>query len=252
MFETSTVRARTQAAGGRLTLLTVSLIAHSAVIIGAIAFSIASVDFPTTAPDAYELAPVFSAIQPPPPLGTPNARPAQAQQPRPATPPPAAPSQITAPPAIPDTITPVDASSTGPVDPTATTTGEIGTPGQPWGVKDSIGEIDAPPSVPSSPPAVEERIYQPSEVKAPVLIRKVEPVYPPIYVRVGVPSTVILRCVIDKNGHVRSQEILKSGRTPFDEAVIAAVQQWRYAPASLRGIAVDSYLDVTVRFEVRR
>lgn len=252
MFETSVIQARAQAAGGRLSLLTMSVIAHSAVIIGAIAFSIANVNFPTAAPDAYEEAPVFVPVTVPPPLGNPNGgRPPQPEPQKQATPPPA-PTQITAPASVPENITPVAGPPSPSNDATGPSTGTVPGPvGQPWGVEHSIGDVDAPPVADAAPP-VEDKIYQPYEVKAPVLLRKVDPIYPQIFVHAGIPATVVVRCIIDKNGHVRDAQVVTSGKKPFDDAVIAAVQQWRYNPASLRGEAVDSYLDVTVHFSVRR
>jgi protein TonB len=251
MFETSVVQARNQAAGGRLSLLTVSVIAHSAVILGAIAFSIASVDFPTAAPDAYEEAPVFIPVRIPPPLGDPNGgKPEQPAQQKAATPPPA-PTQITAPSQVPENVVPLDTPSTAVAESDGPPAGTVPGPvGRPDGVKDSIGGLDGPPIVNAAPP-VENRIYQSYEVKPPILLSKIDPAYPHIFVHAGIPSTVVLRCIIDRNGHVRDPEIVVSGRKPFDDAVIAAVQLWRYNPASLRGTAVDSYLDVTVHFTVR-
>jgi TonB family protein len=248
MFETSVIQARAQAASGRLSLLTISLIAHSAVIVGAIAYSIASVDFPSSAPDAYEHAPVFVSLRIPPPLGIPDGgAKREPQQQKQSTPPPQ-PAQITAPSTVPETITPGTAAES-----TAPSTGIVDGPvGVPWGVKDSIGDMDAPPIVNTLPPPVEEKIYQPHEVKAPVLLHKVDPLYPRIFQRAGMAATVVIRCVIDKNGHVRDPQVVVSGKKPFDDEVINAVQQWRYTPASLRGEAVDSYLDVTVHFEVKR
>jgi periplasmic protein TonB len=248
MFETSVIQARAQVAGGRYSLLTISLFAHSAVILGVIAFSIASVEFPVTAPDAYENAPAFRSVIVPPPLGRPDA-PQQAQVQRQA-PVPARPVQDAAPSAVPDEVIPVQAATNVAGDATGPATGP-GTIGVPEGVDGSVGDLNNIPIVASAPP-VEEKIYQPHEVKAPVLLRKIDPVYPNAFVRAAIQATVVVRCIIDKDGQVHSPEIVHSGMKPFDDAVIAAVQQWRYTPASLRGVAVDSYLDVTVRFTVRR
>jgi periplasmic protein TonB len=249
MFETSVIQARAQVAGGRYSLLTISLIAHSAVILGVIAFSIASVEFPVAAPDAYEKAPVFMPLIVPPPLGRPDA-PQQAQAQRQAAPVPVRPVQDAAPNTVPDEVIPMQAATNVPGDATGPSTGP-GTIGVPEGVDGSVGDLNSIPIVASAPP-VEEKIYQPYEVKAPVLLRKIDPIYPNAFVRAAMQATVVVRCVIDKNGQVHSPEVLTSGMKPFDDAVIAAVQQWRYTPASLRGVAVDSYLDVTVRFTVRR
>ena len=254
MFETSVVRAQAAAARGRYSLLTISLMAHSAVIVGALAVSVATVDFPRTAPDEVASAPVFMPVQIPPPLGTPDGgRHAEPQpQQQPATPPPPV-NQITAPPTVPETVTPVQSTSisgtsenTGPS--TGTTEGPIGVP---WGTDGSVGDLNAPPvSMPAAPP--EQKIYEAGgEVKAPQLIRRVEPTYPPALQKMRLSGTVVLRCIIDKNGNVRDAKVVYSSHQAFADAVVKSLDGWRYKPASMRGDAVDCYLDLTVNFGVR-
>lgn len=253
MFETSVVRVQAQARKGRLSLLTISVIAHSAVVIGAIAVSIASVDFPTNAPDEFGQAPVFMPVRIPPPLGNPNGgapRPQPAAQP--AVTPPQQPNQITAPAVIPPDIPSVDAPSNGP----ATTTGgdSIGTVpgpvGEIWGTDGSTGDLGGPPGPATTQQPVEEKIYEVHEVKAPVLLRRVAPPYPQQLVSTRMKATVVVRCIIDRNGRVRDPQILRPALPPFNAAVIDAVQQWRYTPGSRNGIAVETYLSVTVTFAV--
>ena len=254
MFETSVVHAQTTAARGRFGLLTISLIAHSAVIIGAVAVSVASVDFPEAAPDEVASAPIFMPVtMPPPPLGRPDGGAAPAQ-PKPAvTPPPAPrPNEVTAPPEIPEDVPTLEAPGTG--DPTstnastATSTDPLGVP---WGTKDSIGDLNNPPAVVDVPP-IEEKIYRiAGEVKAPVLLQRVEPGYPEIMRKSGLTATVIAECIIDKNGRVREIRVISNTMPPFNDAVIKAVQQWRYRPGSLRGEAVEVFLTVTVRFGIK-
>ncbi len=256
MFETSVVRARPQAATGRFSLLSVSVVAHTAVVFGAVAVSVASVDFPAIAPDEYSRAPAFAAIQIPPPLGTPDggARPQAAQQ-QPVQPRPVPVNQITAPATVPETVTPVDAPSNGSGDTDAGSGGTIPGPiGVPWGTENSIGDLDAPPlvDVPAQP-RVEEKIYQPHEVVAPVLVRRVDPRYPPAFVRTGEPATVVVRCIIDKNGNVRDAEVVvPAPMAPFNTEVLSVLPQWKYKPATYAGRPVDSYLMLTVHFAVKR
>lgn len=250
MFETSMVQARALPSRGKVTLLTVSLIAHSAVIVGAVAIGIASTQFPTKAPDAFERAPWLMPVSVPPPLGNPNAggpRPAQPQQSKPAP----LPAQPVAPATVPETITPMQSQSTGNDVADGPVTGEPGPIGVPWGVKDSIGDIDAPPaSVPQAP--VENKIYTIHEVKAPVILVRVEPTYPPALARAGARGKVLVHCVIDRNGRVREPEIVYSSMQPFADSVLRALKGWRYQPASRNGEAVDCYLDVTVDFGIVR
>lgn len=256
MFETSVVRARTQAATGRFSLLSVSVVAHTAMVFGAVAVSVASVDFPAIAPDEYSRAPAFAAIQIPPPLGSPDggARPQAAQQQQP-PPRPAPVNQITAPATVPDAVTPVDAPSNGSGEADANPGGTVPGPiGVPWGTENSIGDLDAPPliDVPAQP-QVEERIYQPHEVVAPVVVRRVDPRYPPAFMRTGVSVTVVVRCIIDKNGNVRDAEVvLPAPMAPFNAEVLSVLPQWKYKPATYAGRPVDSYLMLTVHFAVKR
>ena len=255
MFETSVVHAQVEAARGRLSLLTASIMAHSAVVVGVLAMSIASVDFPRHSPDEYSRAPVFMPVRIPPPLGTPNG----GAQPKPkdtAVKPAPLPTQPTAPATVPDTITPVPASGTSEssVAEAGPGTGtEPGPVGVPWGVKDSLGPLDAPP-VPADTPVAEPeaKIYEAHEVKAPVLISRADPRYPPALMKTGMPGIVVLRCVIDKNGNLRDPQVLTATMPPFEAEVLRVIGQWKYKPATFGGRAVDSYLNLTVHFSVRR
>ena len=87
MFETSVIRAQVRPARSRLAVIIATVTVHSAVIIGTVAISIASTEFPDAAPREYQRAPVFAVVQIPPPLGNPNggAQPHNTQPQQPAT-----------------------------------------------------------------------------------------------------------------------------------------------------------------------
>ena len=256
MFETSVVQAQAKAGGSRLRLLTVSVLAHSAIIIGIVATSIASVEFPANAPDESAAAPLFVQVRIPPPLGNPDGgakpqKPAQPAPQKPATPV----NQITAPQDVPQTIPtlepPSNGTTTGPSTSEGTGTGtQPGPVGVPWGEEDGVGELDGPPITTTIAP-VEEKIYQAHEVKAPVKIFTPAPQYPQILTKTRMRATVVVRCVIDRNGNVRdAQIIVPASMPPFNDAVLRTVQTWRFQPGSFNGKAVDSYLNLTVHFAV--
>lgn len=257
MFETSVVHVQAQAVRGRVGFMSASLIAHSAIVVGAITLSIATVEFPADAPNEYSLAPVFTPIAVPPPLGTPNggATPAAQPQPKPA-PAPVQPATITAPSSVPETVTPVQSTGTGDTLATGAGSGtDVGPVGVPWGTDGGVGDPDtAGPATLGLPiqPEPEAKIYQPHEVNAPVLIRKVAPRYPQLMARVGGVATVVVRCVIDRNGNVRDPEVIVPAMAPFNAAVIEVLPQWRYKPATHGGRPVDSYLELKVTFNVQR
>ncbi len=258
MFETSVVRARAGAARGRLSLLTISVIAHTAAILGTVAVSIASVDFPAHAPNEFAHAPELTPVRIPPPLGDPNGgarreTPQPAQQPRQAAA-PVQPTQPTAPSTIPEHTTeaaqaPVNAGSGGEGIPGATSTAPLGLA---WGTENSPGDLDAPPAPATTVQPVQEKIYEAHEVKAPVLLHKVTPEYPAILRNVGMRATVVVRCIIDKNGRVRDAQVTVPAMPPFNQAVLNAIEQWRYTPGSRNGVAVETYLNVTVTFSTTR
>jgi TonB family protein len=254
MFETSVIRAQVRPARSRYAVLVTSVIAHSAVVIGTVAVSIASTEFPGTAPREYQRAPLIAVVQIPPPLGHPNggAQPHNAQPQQPQRPP--TPNVATAPPVIPDHVQ-TTAEST-PLTGTGTDTNPNGTVPGPIGVEDgtpdSPGSLDAVPLVNATPVAPVDKIYQPGEVVAPVLVQKVDPRYPSSLSRTGVSATVVVRCVIDKNGNVRDAEVMVPAMPPFNVEVLRVVSQWKYKPATYAGRAVDSYLNLTVHFDVRR
>lgn len=250
MFETSVVRERVQASGARASLFTISVFAHTAVIVGVIAASIATVDFPATAPDEYALAPAPFVARIPPPLGNPDggAKAAAPAQPK-ASSTPVMPKEPVAPSTIPEVIEPVASSGNGTAS--ASTAASTEPLGVAWGEKDSIGDLDAPPAT-STFAQPEQKIYEVGgEVIAPRLVHRVEPAYPSILLRTRLRQTVEVRCVIDRNGRVRDPQIVSDSMPPFNQAVIAAVRQWRFTPGSLHGKAVETYLDLTVNFAVQ-
>jgi len=144
---------------------------------------------------------------------------------------------------------PSDATATGPDSGTGPgrNPGPIGVE---WGTDGSLGPIDAPPAIVAAP-QVEEKVYYPGgDVVAPVALRKVQPPYPTSLMRTRLRATVIVRCIIDKNGNVRDPQIVKGAMPPFNDAVTDAVTQWKFKPGSFRGVAVETYLDLTVNFAV--
>lgn len=254
MFETSVVRA--QALGSRrryYTLLSASLVAHTAAIIGAVAVSVASVDFPRNAPDQFAMLRPVAALAVPPPLGTPegDGRPkAPPVQPKAITPP--QPSQQTAPSLVPEQVPEVTSASTstteiGETDPNATPgTGPRGVPG---GDPNSVAtDLDLPLT---TTPQVEEKVYEVGgDVKPPRVIQRVEPRYPQVMIAAKKGATVTTRCIIDKNGNVRDIAVIYSSFPMANDSVVAAMQKWRFAPGSLNGRAVDTVFELTVKFSV--
>ena len=106
-----------------------------------------------------------------------------------------------------------------------------------------------PPPPPSPPPVARAPTRIGGELKAPALVERVEPEYPPIAVRAQVQGVVIVEAVVDRHGRVEDVRVLRS--IPLlDRAAITAVRQWRYSPLLLNGTPERFVLTVTVSFSL--
>ena len=239
MFETAVVRSRV--ATRRYSWLTLSLAAHTAAVAAVLAASIATVHLPDQAP---RLMVSFVPISDPPPpaLGTPHP-PAAPPRPHPvsATAPrtPVAPSPVTAPTVIPDTIRPAAPSAVEPGPPTE-------------GVPDgsTIGVGTQPQSTAIAPDATGP-LPVGNGVKSPIVLHRVDPVYPQVALRARMNGSVVLECIIDKTGRIRDVRVENSSFAAFEQPAIDAVRQWVFSPGTLNGQAVDTIFQLTVKFQVR-
>jgi TonB family protein len=104
------------------------------------------------------------------------------------------------------------------------------------------------PEVMEFKPAIENGALRVGgEIKPPVKIKDVRPVYPPVAREAGVSGVVILEVRIDTDGNVEQARVLKS--IPLlDEAALDAVKQWRFVPTLLNGAPVPIMMTVTVNF----
>ncbi|MCD6451347.1 MAG: energy transducer TonB [Acidobacteria bacterium] len=90
-------------------------------------------------------------------------------------------------------------------------------------------------------------------VKKPVRIKYVPPVYPELARKARIQGIVIIEAVIDRHGNVVRAKVLRSpGKAfGFDQAAIDAVRQWKFKPATLNGKPVDVYYNLTVIFKLQ-
>jgi len=89
------------------------------------------------------------------------------------------------------------------------------------------------------------------DVKEPVVVTRVPPVYPEEARKNRIQGKVVLEVVIDTKGKVTKAETVESPDPLLSEAALAAVRQWTYAPATLEGKPVKVYLQVTVNFKLQ-
>jgi protein TonB len=115
-------------------------------------------------------------------------------------------------------------------------------------VTDGADALPPPPPTQTSSPSEPRRVG--GKISAPLKIRDVKPIYPPIAQTARVQGVVIIEATIGPDGMVQVARVLRS--IPLlDQAALDAVRQWQFTPSFLNGVAVPVIMTVTVNFELR-
>ena len=119
--------------------------------------------------------------------------------------------------------------------------------------KDSAGDalsgLVSP--VPAANPSLPEDVRVSTGVPQPVLIHRVEPVYPVLAKQSGIEGAVVLEALVNTSGQVNDVRVAK-GNSLLAAAALRAVRQWRYRPSRLNGKLVEVPIRITLNFELSR
>jgi protein TonB len=105
----------------------------------------------------------------------------------------------------------------------------------------------------SSTPVAVPKVATPQRVRVSLgvsqglLIKKVQPNYPPLARQARIQGTVLLQAEISKDGTIENLRLI-SGHPMLAPAAIEAVRQWRYKPYMLNGEPVAVETQVQVNF----
>jgi protein TonB len=134
--------------------------------------------------------------------------------------------------------------------PVMASTGVVG--GVPGGVPGgSMGGVIG--SVLSSTPVAVPKIATPQRVRVSsgvstgMLVRRVQPNYPPLARQARIQGVVVLQAQISKDGNIENLQLI-SGHPMLAPAAIEAVKQWKYKPYLLNGEPVEVETQVQVNF----
>jgi protein TonB len=81
-----------------------------------------------------------------------------------------------------------------------------------------------------------------------LLIKRVQPKYPPAALAIHAAGAVQIEATINKEGSVTNLKVL-SGDAVLSRAAMEAVRQWRYKPYYLDGAPVEIQTQITVNFK---
>ncbi len=86
--------------------------------------------------------------------------------------------------------------------------------------------------------------------KAPMVVRRIVPIYPELARKAGVEGTVWLRLWIDKEGKVKQAVVVKTDAEILQQAAIDAAMQWVFTPAQQRDKPVAVWMSVPFKFNL--
>jgi protein TonB len=101
----------------------------------------------------------------------------------------------------------------------------------------SGGKTDTPP----------ETVHVGGDIKPPLKVKNVPPVYPQIAITSRTQGVVILEATIGTDGKVKDTKLLRSIKQ-LDDAAIAAVRAWEYKPTLVNGKPVQVIMTIPVNF----
>ncbi|MGH9509374.1 MAG: TonB family protein [Terriglobales bacterium] len=92
----------------------------------------------------------------------------------------------------------------------------------------------------------------PGDLTAPSATAKVDPAYPADMMRRGVEGRVVLYAVIHSDGSVGEVRVLRGFDDQLDENARAALERWRFRPATKNGQPIDLEAVVEIPFMARK
>jgi periplasmic protein TonB len=97
--------------------------------------------------------------------------------------------------------------------------------------------------------ATPQRVRVSQGVTSGLLIRKIQPAYPPLARQARIQGNVLLQAEISKDGSIENLRLI-SGHPMLAPAAIEAVKQWKYKPYILNGEPVEVDTQITVIFSL--
>jgi periplasmic protein TonB len=97
-------------------------------------------------------------------------------------------------------------------------------------------------------------VYRPGNgVMLPRVLREVKPQYTSDAMRAKVQGTVLLECVVQKDGSVGDVQVIRSLDSTFglDQEAIKAAKAWRFAPGTRMGEPVPVLITIELTFTLR-
>ena len=120
---------------------------------------------------------------------------------------------------------------------------------QPAGETDQVND-ESPPPVPAEPVIQEPVLEAFLDSGKREYIRKVQPEYPKIYLQTGTQGDVLVEVIINRQGNIEDQRVLRSDGELFTDASLTALKKFLYKPGQMSGKPVKYKVVERFRFKL--
>jgi TonB family protein len=116
----------------------------------------------------------------------------------------------------------------------------------------SLGTVSAMPLRRDVTAAGGQRIYSAAEgVRLPSVIKEVRPYYTQRALERMLTGSVLLDCVVTRNGTVSRVKVVRTLDADLDRAAVRALEQWRFSPGTKSGKPVAVRVQVQMTFSLK-
>ena len=126
-------------------------------------------------------------------------------------------------------------------------------PTQSSGTSPDSKEVDDPPKSDPRIDAIKEGDLLSIDLVdiAPTAIKRVPAAYPSYTGASAIEGTVLVNALISEKGEVIKTQLIKGLKDAFgfDQAALRAVRQWKFEPASIKGIKVKVWIPIAIEFK---
>lgn len=91
-------------------------------------------------------------------------------------------------------------------------------------------------------------------VESPIFIKRTQPIYPKIAIKVRMSGTVILQAVLRKDGTVSDIKVIRDfskGKFGFADNAIEALKSWEFLPGKIYGKETDVRMTLTLSYRIQ-
>jgi periplasmic protein TonB len=107
------------------------------------------------------------------------------------------------------------------------------------------------PDAPIEQPRNQTKRLVVGHIEPAMIVRRVEPLYPPLMKQIHRAGRVELRAIISTEGEIESLQAV-SGDAAFYASALEAVRQWKYRPTQLNGQPVEVETVITVVYTLNQ